>query len=123
MPSDLKLDKLTHDLDISRGTLRFITNNEEVVGQRLKIALLTKQGEWFLDTNVGLPYYQEFFTKKNNKPLIDQTIISYASRIEDVMRVRDYSSTITNDRSLDISLTVETYTGDIVKVSVGGLNA
>lgn len=123
MPSDLRLDRNTHDLDISKGTLRFITNNEEVVGQRLKIALLTKQGEWFMDTNVGLPYYQEFFTKKNNKPLIDQTIISYASRVEDVARVRDYSSTIRNDRVLEVSLTVETYTGEIVKVAIGGLNA
>lgn len=123
MPSDLRLDRNTHDLDISKGTLRFITNNEEVVGQRLKIALLTKQGEWFLDTNVGLPYYQEFFTKKNNKPLIDQTIISYASRVEDVARVRDYSSTIRNDRVLEVSLTVETYTGEIVKVAIGGINA
>lgn len=123
MPSDLRLDRNTHDLDISKGTLRFITNNEEVVGQRLKIALLTKQGEWFMDTNVGLPYYQEFFTKKNNKPLIDQTIISYASRVEDVERVRDYSSTIRNDRVLEVSLTVETYTGEIVKVAIGGLNA
>lgn len=123
MPSDLRLDRNTHDLDISKGTLRFITNNEEVVGQRLKIALLTKQGEWFMDTNVGLPYYQEFFTKKNNKPLIDQTIISYASRVEDVVRVRDYSSTIRNDRVLEVSLTVETYTGEIVKVAIGGLNA
>lgn len=123
MPSDLRLDRNTHDLDISKGTLRFITNNEEVVGQRLKIALLTKQGEWFLDTNVGLPYYQEFFTKKNNKPLIDQTIISYASRVEDVLRVKDYSSTIGTDRVLSVSLAVETYTGEIVKVAVGGLNA
>lgn len=123
MPSDLRLDKNTHDLDISEGTVRFITNNPEVVGQRLKIALLTKQGEWFLDTNAGLPYYQEFFTKKNNKPLIDQTIISYSARVEDVARVKDYSSTIGNDRVLSVNIAVETYTGDIVKVAIGGLNA
>lgn len=123
MPSDLRLDVHTHDLDISSGTIQLITSNIEVVAQRVKIAILTKTGEWFKDVNAGLPYYQEFFTKKNNKSLIDQTMIKYISDIEDVLRVADYSSTITPQRVLSISVTVETTTGEIVAVDVGGLNA
>lgn len=123
MPTDIKLDPNTHDIDLTSGTLALIPTNPSAVAQRVKIAILTKKGEWFKDVNAGLPYYQEFFKNKNNKALIDRTLISYITKVEGVVKLAEYSSVITNDRKLQVKIVVETDKGIIVPIEVGDLNA
>lgn len=53
MAWDLKLNQTTRDLEAG-----IITNVEEVL-QRLITRLNRERGEWFLDTSVGLPMYQD----------------------------------------------------------------
>lgn len=120
MPTDLKLDPLTHDIDLSLGGEVF-SDNIEVVAQRIKIAILLRKGEWFRNEFEGLPYQQEFFKRKNNKQLIDQTMIAYINDIEDVDKVINYTSTVdVVRRNIAINVTVQTYKGDIIPVFVGG---
>lgn len=122
MPTDLVLDPTTNDLDISSGSLELFTDNLSVVAQRVKVAILIRQGEWFRNITEGVPYYQEFFTRKNNKPFIDQFMISYISRVEDVNRVVFYESSIDIARRiLNISVGVETSDGQVVEINVGEL--
>lgn len=123
MPTDIKLDQNTHDIDLTSGSLALIETNPSAVAQRVKVAILTKKGEWFIDVNAGLPYYQEFFKNKNNKALIDRTLISYISKVEGVVNLAEYSSVITNDRKLNVNITVETDRGVIVPIEIGDLNA
>lgn len=52
MSWDWKLDPITRDL-----TTSFITSNDEVI-QRVITRLKRELGEWFLDTDAGLPWYQ-----------------------------------------------------------------
>lgn len=120
MSTDIKLDLRTHDIDLSSGTAVLFSDNPSVVGQRIKIAVLKKRGEWFRDIQIGVPYYQEFFLRKNNKPFIDQFFINYISDIEDVKKVISYSSEIDiPNRILTVTFSVETYEGQIVNVTVG----
>lgn len=63
-PRDLLLDQnndlvITHDLDFSRGI--------DAVVQSCRIALQIVQGEWFLDLDVGIPYWDNILAQK---PLI-----------------------------------------------------
>lgn len=121
MPTDLKLDPITHDIDLTNGGEMFV-DNPSVVGQRVKIAVLTRRGEWFRNTFEGLPYQQEFFKRKNIKPLIDQTMINYIGEVEGVSRIISYNSSIdVVQRVLNISVELETYSGDIIEVNVGEL--
>ena len=117
MPTDIKLDNKTHDIDLSR-TIELHIGNKEVVSQRMKIAILTKQGEWFKNVLEGLPYYTEFFRSKNNKTLIDQFMIEYITQIQDIQLVKQYSSSITPDRKLVIKITVETFSGEIITANL-----
>ena len=63
---DLFLDPGTGDLNVSdSGVIRLTSGTLESVAQRLRIKLRTFLGEWFLDTNVGVPYYQSILGVKN----------------------------------------------------------
>jgi hypothetical protein len=119
MLRDLKLDSNSHDLDISSGTLGLFEEKEAALAQRVKVAILKKQGEWFKDTLAGVPYFQEFFTKKINKPFIDQYMIEYIGDVEGVASVSSYSSTIISGRKLVIDVTVLSTNSSNVTVRVG----
>lgn len=56
------LDTTAQDLDISTGTLRFISGPEEIA-QKLRIRLRFVRGEWFADENAGIPYFDSIFIK------------------------------------------------------------
>lgn len=122
MPTDLKLNPLTHDIDLTSGTATMFEDNISVVAQRVKIAILTKRGEWFRNIREGIPYYQDFFSRKNNKSFIDQFMVNYIADIEDVSKVTSYESTIdVQSRNIEIKVSVETYDGTILNINVGGL--
>lgn len=54
---DIKLDAATNDIVLVDGDFVFTTGGEAVV-QALRIALQTIRGEWFLDLEEGVPYYE-----------------------------------------------------------------
>lgn len=52
------------DLLISNNRFSFTENNsDEEISQRLKQALKTFLAEWFLDSTIGIPYFQAVFVK------------------------------------------------------------
>jgi hypothetical protein len=63
--SDLYLDPATNDLDVTAGVIRLTSGNLETAAQRLRLKLRTFLGEWFLNANVGVPYYQSILGVKN----------------------------------------------------------
>jgi hypothetical protein len=61
--SDLKLVDSTWDLEISNADLVIITQ-KDALRQFLKQRLQMFFGEWFLDSSLGVPYFQEIMTKQ-----------------------------------------------------------
>lgn len=61
MTIDLKLDS-SHDLAIENFDLVLISDVDQVI-QKIDIRLRFFLGEWFLDTSVGLPYYEDVLKK------------------------------------------------------------
>lgn len=52
------------DLLISNNRFSLTENNsDEEISQRLKQALKTFLAEWFLDSTIGIPYFQAVFVK------------------------------------------------------------
>lgn len=60
--ADLALDKNTHDLDLTGDQLSLVSG-VDAIRQHLAIRLQLFRGEWFLDTRVGIPYYQSILIK------------------------------------------------------------
>lgn len=112
MPTDIKLDTSTHDIDLTKGgTLH--TDSGDALGQRMKIALLLRKTEWRPNLNKGVPYHQDFFTVKNNKSFIDAFYQNYLLGLDDVSSIESYTSTVSNGRKLEVSVTVKTTQGTI----------
>lgn len=58
---DLKLDS-RHDL-LFKNNKFLLVNGVNQKAQQIKVVLLTFLGEWFLDTTMGLPYFDEILAK------------------------------------------------------------
>jgi len=71
--TDIALNAVTHDLQICDGDLLLIDQRDRVA-QQIKIRLLFFRGEWFLDTEEGVPYFQEIFKKPGDQLIVEARI-------------------------------------------------
>lgn len=94
---DLLLDPLTHDLVFINGKTTVTRTQSEIVAQRLKITLFTFLGEWFLDRDIGVPYFQQIFGKVRSKAAIDVIFQNIISADPGVLEIREFTSTLSND--------------------------
>lgn len=121
---DIALDKTTHDIIVSNNDF-LVVKDVDKVGQKLKQRLLFYQGEWFLDTTVGIPYFQEIFVKNPNIPDIESIFKVEIVETEDVNQLLAFDSTFANDvRDYNITFTVDTPFGTVEfgeTIFIGGL--
>lgn len=61
------------DLLIANYDLQIVTSLDQTI-QELIIRLKFFLGEWFLDTEAGIPYYQDFFVKAPNQIRIESVL-------------------------------------------------
>lgn len=105
--SDIKINLTSGDIDVSSNELLLITDSVEALKQRLYIRLQTFKEEWFLNSNAGLPYYQEIFLKSSSKDLVDSLFKSFILKTNGVLRLKNFSSTInTSTRKYSLTFTV-----------------
>ena len=109
--SDIKLDLTTGDIIIVSGQVLLITDSVSALRQRLQIRLSTFKGEWFLNSNAGLPYFQEIFVKSSTKELVDNLVRSFILKTSGVARIKNFSSVV-NRTSRSYSLTFTVITPD-----------
>lgn len=122
---DLLLDPVTHDLVFVNGQATVTYTQSEIVSQRLKITLSTFLGEWFLDTTIGVPYFQQIFGKGRSKSAVDVIFQRIIAADPGVIEIREFSSVIDNQgRGYEMVFTVRVADGTItspITFSVGGL--
>jgi len=70
--NDMALDD-TGDLLIQNYDLQIIDGLDQTI-QELSIRLKFFLGEWFLDNEAGIPYYQDFFVKAPNQIRIESVL-------------------------------------------------
>lgn len=58
------------DIDVTSNSPYLVTGVDEVE-QLLRQRLRTFYGEWFLDTEIGVPYFQDIFQKNPNPVSIE----------------------------------------------------
>jgi hypothetical protein len=111
-----------HDLLITANHWTLLTGADEVV-QRLRSRLRAFRGEWFLNPNVGVPYYTEVFIKGISKSRIDAAFKREIITTPGVLELLSYDSAVDSaTRSLTITFSARVTDGVVVDLTetVGG---
>lgn len=112
-----KLDD-NHDMTYGQGRANFV-NGAAAVGQAVYTRLLMLRGEWFLDTDAGVPYLTDIMTKPVNLARVESAIKQIILETDGVNQVRSFSMVYDNTtRSVVIAANVVTDYDDIQNITV-----
>lgn len=123
MATDIYLDPTTDDIDLTNKSIRLTENIEESSRQQVLIDLSTFQGEWFANIVAGIPYLAN---DDNPIQLMGQTettnfdiyIKGSILARENITSLDSYESSFDRqERTLTVSFTAITATGEVVTVS------
>lgn len=102
-----RLDE-NHDMTFGQG-LASLARDQEAVAQRVRTRLYMLKGEWFLNTDAGVPYLQEITTRPADLFLTESTIRATIADTEGVASINDFSMSYDGaTRVLSIETTVST---------------
>lgn len=102
---DLKLSD-DHDPVIEGFDLK-LTDDGEIVKQRIKQALLLFKGEWFLNVDLGIPYYEEILGEKNAIGSIKAIFVDSIKKVAGVRELSDFNIKFDDkSRTVAINFTV-----------------
>jgi len=86
---DLLLDRQTHDLVVSPFDLELV-DGIDLIRQRLKQRLLTIRGEWFLNQDIGLPWFSELNAKGTPESRVRSLLIENIVETEGVESLESF---------------------------------
>lgn len=116
-PRNLKLTD-TDDLDVSTGNLQLV-GGAASIPQDLRIRLKFFKGEWFLDRDAGVPFFQDVLVKNPDPNVLQSVFRKALLETPGVLAINDLS--LTRDsvtRKLNVSFRVSTDAG-VFAVSQG----
>ena len=114
---DLKLCK-GGDLLIEGFDLR-LTTDTEIVEQRIRQALLTFRGEWFLNVELGIPYYENILGEKNSLPAIKAIFVDSIKKVEGAKELTKFEIKFDdNNRALAINFNVLDDFNNLIEIEV-----
>jgi hypothetical protein len=91
------------DLKISNGDFLLCATDIDAITQALSIRLKTLAGEWFLNTNAGIPYLTKILGKNIDERFLRKVI---ADEVKSTLEVSDISNFVmqpgANNRSVSI---------------------
>jgi hypothetical protein len=70
--SDIALDSSGLDIDTNNGSGLSLVEDADAIAQSLLIRLRFFQGEYFLDTRLGIPYFEKILIKNPNLVVVRQ---------------------------------------------------
>ena len=91
---DIKLNE-AHDLDITDYDLSIVSEVDKIV-QNLKIRLLFFYTEWYLDTSIGIPYFDDILIKSPDIGNVEAIIIDAILNTPDVLELLSFDSFFDN---------------------------
>lgn len=116
--SDLKLESdrnsaYYNDLVIEDGDL-VLTSGEEAVEQRVRQYLSTFLGEWFLDTRVGVPWFQQIMIKNFDPVVVDSILKTTILNVPGIEELSYFDIDIdSSTREMTLSFKARCDDGDI----------
>jgi len=105
----------TGDSTIFSGNTMFLVNSPAAVAQAISTRLKLWQGQWFLDTTLGMPWMQQVIGK-HTQSVRDAAIQNTILGTPGVNQIVSYSSTL-NGRALSVVCVVDTIYGPLTIAS------
>jgi hypothetical protein len=117
---DLKLDG-NGDVIFSNGDTVVISEAGANVAQRLYIMLRTFAGEWYLNIEHGIPYFQSILGQKTTKQAIDLIFQQKILAELGVQEIVEFNSNLTTDRkySMNFKVRVDNLVVEVTNIEVG----
>jgi hypothetical protein len=110
---DFMNDPTTWDLKVTNGDL-VLVSNADAIQQHLIQRLKLFRGEWFLDLDAGVPYFQDILVKNPNPALVDGVLKDAILGSPGVLELTSFSMIYdTTARTLTVTFTVETINGPV----------
>lgn len=111
--SDILLDRVTYDLPDPIYDLPLV-RGVDLIRQRLKQRLLTLLGEWFLDGEIGLPWFDELAQKGIEDARVSALVLRVIAETEGVQEVVSFDLDLNRrTRQLVINFRVISPEGEI----------
>lgn len=88
----LWLDPVTHDLATDAGGNLKLARDAEAVAQHVKQRLLTHQGEWFLDTRAGVPWFDRVMGQAFDADVAEAMVKDVIARTPGVTEITGLSA-------------------------------
>jgi hypothetical protein len=110
------------DLIYDNSGVTVTIDQADSVAQKLSIKLRTFKTEWFINTDTGIPYYQEIFGKVRNKQTIDAIFQKAILEEPDVLEIVEFSSSIDVGRTYSLIFRVRTSLNQLtnnIQINVG----
>ena len=96
-----------------------LTQDGQITAQKVKQALTTFKGEWFLDESEGMPYIQEIFGKNPDLNRIKSLYIRAIQSVAEVTEILELDLTEDKQsRTLSVDMKLRDLGGNIVEVSL-----
>lgn len=108
--ADLKLDA-NGDLAIENGDL-VIIDGVDAVAQNIEVRLRFFKEEWFLDTRLGMPYYEKILGKKPRLNLLKSIFRKAILTTPGMIRIDDFQIDYEGvERKINVSFTGHSTSG------------
>lgn len=112
---DLKIDKDTGDLVIENGDLVQVSGID-AIAQAVRQHLSFFKGEWFLDEEEGLPYFEEVLVKNPNLAAIQDVFRKEILSIAGILEVQSLTlAYVGATRTLKVSFRASTDLGELTQ--------
>lgn len=101
--SDIKLDA-NGDLFLDSSESLVLVEGSDAIAQQLSIRFKFALGEWFLDTRIGVPYFQEILVKSPNLTRVRGIYRQLILTTPGIESIEEFSLTLdTPTRTLSLS--------------------
>ncbi len=119
---DIQLGE-NHDIEIVDGDFKLTPTEQLSIRQKLIIKLLSYQGDWFLNSGEGLPYFTSILGKNRSKETIDTIYKRAILSTEGVLEIVSFRSNITPQREYVMQFIVRTVEDTVLEpIELSGFN-
>ncbi len=111
---DILLNEITGDISLTGSDL-VLTSGAEAIEQHLRQRLQTFFAEWFLDSRIGVPYFQQILKKNPNFTVVDSVLKKEIIETPGIEELTKFELNLDNPvRELRVTFVARTIEGDVI---------
>lgn len=110
------------DLDIvtNPGRLTLLDDKAQCAAQKTRNRLLFFLGEWFLDTRLGVPWFQSILVKAPDLPIVEKILREVITSVPSITGIVQFLITyVPRARSVAFAFEAQTETGQTIQGGSG----